>query len=176
VLWKAPIPGRGHGSSTVVGDQVFIATAEPDRQVQSVLCFNRNTGKQLWQAEAHKGGLESKIKPGNAKSSLASVTVACDGKRVFVNFLNSDGIYATAIDRKDGSQLWQTKVADFVIHQGYGASPALYQGLVIIAADHKGGGKFVALDRASGKVVWSVDRPKIPNYASPATSSPGSTR
>lgn len=167
VLWKAAIPGRGHGSATVVGDQVFLATAEHDRQVQSVLCFDRNTGKKLWQAEVHQGGFESKIKQGNAKSSLASGTVACDGKRVFVNFWNNDAIYATALDRKDGSQLWQTKVADFVNHQGYGASPAIYQGLVIIAADNKGGGKFVALDRATGKVVWTIDRPKLPNYASP---------
>lgn len=167
VQWKAPIPGRGHGSVTVVGDQVYVATAEPDRQVQSVLCINRNTGDQIWGAEVHKGGLESKIKQGNAKSSHASATVACDGKRVFVNFLNNDAIYATALDRKDGSQIWQTKISDYVIHQGFGSSPAIYQGLVIIAADHKGGGKIVALDRASGKTVWSIDRPKLPNYASP---------
>ena len=75
VLWKSPVPGRGHGSPTVVGDQVFLATAEHDRQVQSVLCFDRNTGKQLWQTEIHQGGFGAK---GNDKSSLASSTVACD--------------------------------------------------------------------------------------------------
>jgi hypothetical protein len=164
VVWKAPVPGRGHGSATVVGEQVFLTAAEPDRQVQSVLCFERNTGKQLWQTEIHKGNFETK---GNAKSTQASATVACDGKRVFVNFVNGGDVYATALDRKDGSQLWQTKVSDFVMHQGFGPSPALYQGIVIINADHKGGGKIVGLDRATGKVVWSVDRPKLPNYASP---------
>src|SRR5438067_835538 len=44
VLWKSPVPGRGHGSPTVVGDQVFLATAEADRAVQSVLCYDRRTG------------------------------------------------------------------------------------------------------------------------------------
>lgn len=167
VLWKVEVPGRGHGSATVVGDQVFLAAAEHDRQVQSVLCFDRNTGKKLWQQEVHKGGFESKGRQANNKSSLASATAACDGKRVFVNFLNGDSIHATALDRKDGSQLWQTRVSDFVMHQGYGASPAIYQGLVLVAADHKGGGKIAGLDRATGKIVWSVDRPKLPNYASP---------
>src|SRR5689334_4227180 len=51
VVWKSSIPGRGHGSPTVVGDQVFIATADHEREVQSVLCFDRKTGAQLWQTE-----------------------------------------------------------------------------------------------------------------------------
>ena len=41
VLWSSLVPGRGHGSPTVVGDQVFIATADPQRETQSVLCFDR---------------------------------------------------------------------------------------------------------------------------------------
>ena len=28
VLWKEPLPGRGHGSPTVVGDRVYLATAD----------------------------------------------------------------------------------------------------------------------------------------------------
>ena len=164
VLWKMPIPGRGHGSATVVGEHVFLTAAENDRQVQSVLCFDRATGKELWRTEVHKGPFETK---GNAKASHASATVACDGKRVFVNFVNDGHVHASALDRKDGAILWQTKVSNFVMHQGYGPSPAIYQGLVIISADHKGGGKFAGLDRATGKIVWSIDRPKLPNYASP---------
>jgi outer membrane protein assembly factor BamB len=163
VVWKAPVPGRGHGSPTVVGNQVFLAAAESDREVQSVLCFDRTTGKQVWQAEVHKGGFDTK---GNAKTSQASATVACDGKRLFINFLNSGAIYTTALDR-DGKQLWQTRVRDFVTHQGFGSSPAVYQSLVLVSADHKGGGLIAGLDRATGKVIWSVDRPKVPNYASP---------
>lgn len=163
VLWKSPVPGRGHGSPAVVGDQVFLAGAEHDREVQSVLCYDRQTGKQLWQTEVHKGGFEKK---GNSKSSLASCTVACDGERVFVNFLHDGAIWTTALDRK-GKQLWQTKVSDYVLHQGFGSSPAVYQSLVLVSADNKGGGAVAALDRATGKVVWSQERPKQPNYASP---------
>jgi len=163
VLWKAPIPGRGHGSMSVVGDQVVLATAEHDTEVQSVLCFDRKTGTKLWTAVVHKGKFETK---GNAKASMASATLACDGKRFFVNFLNGGAVYTTALDR-DGNQLWQTKITDYVLHQGFGSSPAVYQSLVIVSADNKGTGKIVALDRISGKVVWSHDRPKLPNYASP---------
>ena len=163
VIWSAPIPGRGHGSPTVVGDQVFLATAEEQAQVQSVLCYDRNTGKHLWKTVIHQGNFEKK---GNAKSSLAACSIACDGERLFVNFLNAGAVYLTALDRA-GKQLWQSKVSDFVMHQGYGASPAIFGELVIAASDNKGGGAIAAFERATGKVVWKQDRPAKPNYTSP---------
>ncbi len=163
VVWTAPLPGRGHGSATVVGDQVFLATADEGREVQSVLCFDRQTGKQLWKTDVHSGGF---TKNENKKSSQASVTIACDGERLFVNFQNAGAIYATALGR-DGKQLWQKKISGFVSHQGFGASPAVYKSLVIFSADNKGGGAIAALDRVTGKTVWRHERPKQPNYTSP---------
>jgi outer membrane protein assembly factor BamB len=163
VLWKSPIPGRGHGSPTVVGDQVFVATADHEREIQSVLCFNRQTGEQLWQTDVHQGGFEKK---GNNKSSLASSSVACDGQRIFINFLHDGAIYTTALSLA-GKQLWQTKITDYVLHQGFGSSPAIYQSLVIVSADNKGTGAIAGLDRVTGDVVWKQARPKFPNYTSP---------
>jgi len=163
VLWKAEVPGRGHGSPTVVGDQVFLATAESDPETQSVLCFERDTGKLLWKTAVHRGGFDKK---GNAKSSQASSTVACDGERVFINFLNNGAMYTTALSRA-GKQIWQVKVSDFVNHQGFGSSPLLYDSLVIVSSDNKGGGAIVGLDRASGREVWKEERPKLANYTSP---------
>jgi outer membrane protein assembly factor BamB len=163
VLWKAAVPGRGHGSPTVVGDRVFLATADQEQQTQSVLCYQRQTGKLLWQTEVHRGGLG---KVGNAKGSHASATVACDGTRIFVNFLNREAVYTTALT-VEGKQLWQKKVTDFVVHMGYGSSPALYEHLVLVSADNQGTGAVAALDRSSGKVVWKNERPATANYASP---------
>ncbi|WLD11111.1 PQQ-binding-like beta-propeller repeat protein [Planctellipticum variicoloris] len=165
VVWKTPVPGRSHGSPIVVGDQVVLAVAEPDREIQSVVCLNRNSGQVLWQTVVHEKGFEQTGKP-NAKSSLASSTLACDGQRFFVNFLNAGAIYTTALDRQ-GKRLWQTKVSDYVLHQGFGSSPAVYESLVIVSADNKGTGAIVGLERATGKEVWRHERPKLPNYTSP---------
>src|SRR5947199_253456 len=55
ILWKSPVPGRGHGSPTVVGDRIYLATADRVKQTQSVLCLDRHTGKLLWQSEVHGG-------------------------------------------------------------------------------------------------------------------------
>ena len=163
VVWRAAVPGRGHGSPTVVGDQVFLAACDEEKEIQSVLCFDRKTGQPVWQTDVHKGGIEKKE---NKKSSQASATIACDGERLFITFQNSKAIYLTALNR-NGQQLWQKKVSDFVTHQGYGASPALYKSLVIVASDNKGGGAIAAYDRASGELRWSHERPRLPNYTSP---------
>lgn len=164
VRWKAPVPGKGYGSPIVVGDQVFLQTANDERAEQFLLCFDRQSGKQLWQTKVHEGG---RIQKANPKNSLASSTPACDGKRVYVNFLHDGAIYTTAVSRA-GKIVWQQKVTDYLLHQGFGSSPAIYQGLVIVSADNKGGnGAIVAMERATGKPVWRHPRPKNPNYASP---------
>jgi outer membrane protein assembly factor BamB len=162
VLWKTPVPGRGHGSPIVVGDNIFLATADHLQETQSMLCYHRQTGKLLWQTEIHKGVLQK----ANEKSSLASSTAACDGQRVFITFLHNKAIYATALSL-DGKQLWQTKITDYILHQGFASSPTVYKSLVIVGADNKGKGVIAALDRKSGDVVWKQERPKLPNYASP---------
>ncbi len=162
VIWKAPIPGRGHGSPAVVGELVYIAACDEATGAQSLLCFERSSGKQLWETPVHASGAMRK----NAKSTGASTTPACDGERIFITFANQGAVTASALSR-EGKVLWQTKFSDYVIHQGYGSSPALYKGLVLVSADHSGGGAVAALDRKTGAVVWRHERPKFPNYASP---------
>lgn len=162
VVWKTPVPGRGHGSPTIVGSRVLLQTADEENEIQSVLCYDRETGEQLWKQDVHTGGMDRK---GNKKASQASSSVTCDGTKLYVNFLNRDAIYTTALDL-EGKRLWQTKVSAFETHQGFGSSPTLYKNLVFVTTDSKAGGVVAALDRESGKIIWSEDRPKQPNYTS----------
>ena len=162
VLWKALLPGRGHGSPTVVGDRVYLAIA--DAEDQSILCLNRNTGQREWKTKVHTG----KADPGHhSNSSAASSTVACDGSQLYINFLNDGAVYTSALDL-DGKLVWQHKVCDFVTHQGFGSSPVLHESLVIVSADNRGGGVIAGLNRKTGEQVWTQSRPTIPNYTSPA--------
>jgi len=163
IVWKANLPGRSHGSPIVVGNQVVVTSADIARNVQTVLCFDRKTGKQLWETVVHENGLEVKS---NEKSSMASAAAACDGDRFFVNFLNGDSVYMTALDRQ-GKKLWQTKISAYINHQGFGSSPLLYQDLVIGVSDNKGGGAIMAMNRATGDIVWKKSRPTKANYSSP---------
>ncbi len=162
IAWTADVPGRGNGSPIVVGQRVILATCDEATGSQSILAYDRKSGKLLWQRVVHSDGAMRK----NSRSTGASSTPACDGERIYISFANSDAAIATALNM-DGEIAWQTRFSQYQIHQGYGASPALYKNLVLVAADAKGGGAMAGLDRTTGKIVWKLDRPSAPNYPSP---------
>lgn len=164
LVWKADVRGRGHGSPTVVGDQVLLATADVETEEQLVLSFDRATGRERWQTVVHRGNLNTK---GHRVSSQASSDVVSDGERLFVNFLNNGAIFTTALDL-NGKQLWQRRVCDFQVHQGFGSSPVIHQNIVLVSADHRGGGRMTGLDKLTGAIVWQQERPPVANYATPA--------
>src|SRR6185436_18689620 len=122
VVWKVAVPGRGHGSPIVVGNRIFLTAADDS---QWLICFDRKTGAELWKHEVHRGNVVPKGNP-NGKASFASCTPACDGSSVYVNFANGEAVWATAVS-VEGKRLWQTKVTDYVLHQGFGPSPAIYK-------------------------------------------------
>ena len=85
VIWKTPVPGKGHASPTVVGDKILLATADQSRQTQSVLAFSRSSGEKLWETRVHSGHFGSPVHP---KNTYASQTVVSDGTHAFVVFSN----------------------------------------------------------------------------------------
>jgi hypothetical protein len=162
VIWKAAVPGRGHGSATVCGNRVYVPTADESAKTQSLLALDRETGDLLWNRTLHEGGLVH----AHGKNSHASATPACDGQRVFITFLNADRIWLSAVDL-EGNVIFQKEAGPFVTQHGYAASPALYKSLVIVAADSANKSFLAALDRQTGEMRWRVPRPGANSFASP---------
>lgn len=163
VRWKADVPGRGHADPTIVGDRIFLSTAEQQPESQSVVCFDRQSGDLLWQQTLHQGGFERNM---HAKSTQASNTVACDGQRLFVCLLNDEKIYLSSLNL-EGDLLWQKELGGFRSKFGFSASPVLHESLVIVAADHSDGGFLAAVHRETGEPIWKKARPAESTYASP---------
>ncbi len=162
LLWKAKVPGRGHGSPTVVGNRVLLATANEEAGSQSLLCYSRENGELFWENKIHASGAMKR----NKKASAASGTPAWDGEQAYICFPNSSSLFVTSVNG-NGEKVWQKQVSKYVVHQGYGASPTLYQNLVIVSADNKSGGAIAAYERKTGELVWKRERPREPNYPSP---------
>jgi len=164
VLWKAEVPGRGHGSPCLWGEHVFAPTADDQAQIQYLLCYDRRTGQQRWQTAVHRQGFARQ----HSKGSHASATPACDGQRVFMPFVIQDAIWLSALDF-EGKIVWQRRLGDFHSMHGFAASPLIYKSLVIVAADHLKQSFLVAVHRGTGEVVWKIDRPsyRLGTYASP---------
>jgi outer membrane protein assembly factor BamB len=165
-LWKVAVPGRGHSSPIVVGDVVYLQSADERNQVQAVIAFDKATGKKLGAIDVNKGGFPGRI---HNKNTHASPTLACNGSSLFASFCNHDSVQLSSITLK-GKIGWQKVVGPFKPGQykyGYAASPAIYKDLVIVAADYDGGGYIAAFDQKSGTEKWNTKRPRKTSYSSP---------
>lgn len=162
VVWRTRVPGRGHGSPVVWGDQVFVPTADEQAETISLVCFDRESGAVIWTSEMHRGRFVHR----HETNSHASATPACDGQRVFMSCVIDDGLWVTAVGC-DGKIRWQQKAGGFVSQHGFGSSPVLYKSLVIVSGDNNGPGYLAALHRQTGDVVWRVERTNAPSYGTP---------
>lgn len=162
VRWRTPIPGRGHASPVVCGDAVYLATADEKAEEIRLLALDRTTGRVRWDTRLHQGGFLHR----HQKNSHASATPACDGKRVYCVAAVHDAVWVTAVDLK-GKVLWQQQAGPFASQHGYGSSPVLYADLVIVSGDQDGPGYLAAFARATGTLVWRVQRYDTPSYGTP---------
>ena len=171
VVWKVEVPGVGHASPIVWNDRIFLVSCLEQREERIVLCFDRRTGRKLWQHTVLRSPLEDK----NKLNSYASGTPATDGELVYVTFLEIDGsttearnvgrprpvtvgrLVVAAYDF-DGNRKWLVRPGEFVSVHGYCSCPVLYENLVIVNGDHDGKSYIVALDRSTGETVWKTPR------------------
>lgn len=163
VLWKVALPGAGHASPIVWNDRVFTVTALSGTQERVLLCLDRKSGRMLWQRAVLQAVPEGK----HSLNSHASSTPATDGERVYVAFLDHKQMFVAAHDL-EGKPLWTARPGPFASMHGFCSSPILYEDKVIVNGDHDGDGFIVALERATGRELWKIDRPnKTRSYCAP---------
>ena len=166
LVWKVSVPGRGHCSPIVVGNRVFLATADEQNKTHSVVAFDRRDGKLVWQTEVNKGGFPARNHKNNTE---ASPTLASDGERLIASFYHHDKIEAVALNLA-GKIQWRQAVCGFrprMFEYGYGPSPLLYGDNVIISAEFDGNSFLTALERKNGERAWKASRPSIISFSSP---------
>ncbi|MCA9035867.1 MAG: PQQ-binding-like beta-propeller repeat protein [Planctomycetaceae bacterium] len=165
VIWKTDIPGRGHSSPTIVGDLIVLTTADEQAQVQGLIAFDRESGKQKWITPVSQGGFPKL----HNKNTHASSTVASDGTLFFAVFNHHRKLEAAALDAA-GKIVWKRDVGGFdpkMYEYGYAASPTIYKDTLIITGNCDTISWMKALDLKTGKEVWSRDMPKGLVWSSP---------
>ena len=154
VVWKVPLPGKGHASPIVWADRVFLATAIEDKEQRVLMALDRKTGKTLWQRTV----LISPLEKINKLNSHASSTPATDGEKIYVSFLDRDKMFVAAYNFQ-GDMLWEVRPGPFASMHGYCSSPILWNDKVIVNGDHDGPAYILALDKQTGKTIWRTPRP-----------------
>ncbi len=184
VRWKVEVPGLGHSSPIVYGNRIFVTTAvssdpkednwqkgffsgerKPDKAeiAWAVLCYDRDTGKRLWQQTAVR---KLPAAARHTKNSYASQTPVTDGAYVYA-FFGDQGMYCYDFS---GKLIWSRDLGVFNMRNGWGlgSSPVLYKNLVIQTCDQETGQSFIiALDKKNGKTVWKTDRDELSSWSTP---------
>lgn len=166
VIWKAPVPGRGHGSPIVVKNLVVLPTADEPQQIHSVVAFDRKTGDQRWKRDLNQGGFPARNHP---KNTEASSTLASDGTLIFATFFHHKTVELYALSL-NGDIQWKKVAGDFdpkMYEYGYAPSPVLYQDMVIVTGEYDGDSFIKAFRRKDGEEVWKIARPKSISFSSP---------
>jgi outer membrane protein assembly factor BamB len=127
VTWKTSIPGGGWSSPIIWQDRVFLTTTTENGTSCRVISADAKSGKILWDTEVFKQVPRRK----EGKNSYATPTPATDGRHVYAVF--GDGSVA-AVDFK-GSLVWTNREVQFYSRHGLGASPLLYENLLIMPYD-----------------------------------------
>lgn len=165
VKWKTPVPGKGHSSPTVIGNQIILTTSDEDAQTQSVVSFDRSTGRQQWLTTVLRGNLPAKI---HKKNTHASSTAISDGTHIYSVFFNGDSVYLTALDMS-GSKVWHIKTGEFHSRYdfGFATSPIFYGDTVIVTAESEQHGYIAAFRKSDGAEQWRLPRKQGTSYSSP---------
>jgi len=163
ILWKVPIPGKGHASPIVWDKHIFVVTALKENKQRVLLCIDRKDGKTLWQQVV----LESPLERIHSLNSYASSTPATDGQRVYVSFLDHDKMFVAAYDY-DGNCLWKVRPGAFSSMHGYCSSPVIWKDKIIVNGDHDGPAYIAVLNRQTGQTTLKIPRPNMTrSYCTP---------
>jgi outer membrane protein assembly factor BamB len=116
-----------------------------------LLCFDRESGKQLWQSGVVYPEKEI-THDGNPQCSASPVT---DGVRVIASF-GSAGLYCYDFE---GKEIWRRDLGKQTHIWGNAASPILHQDLCILNFGPGERTFLIAVNKQNGEKVWQKDEP-----------------
>src|SRR5262245_41970427 len=181
VTWQAEIPGHGWSSPIVVGDHIWLTTAEPTalssqarekkladsvyRDYRDQLQVHASVACLAVEIAAATGEVLRNIElltcddppPIHATNGYASPTPVTNGKLLVCHF----GSLGTAcLDLASGNVVWKQRF-QFDEITGPGSSPTLADNIVILPCDGADQQFVVGLDVQTGQTIWRTLRPAI---------------
>lgn len=152
VVWKVALPERGNSTPVVWGNQVFVTQAIEKEGKRLLLCFDRQTGKRLWDA----GTLYKEPELTHGTNPYCAASPATDGELVIAYFASA-GVFC--YDMK-GQEVWKRTDLGKQHHiWGNGTSPVIAGDQVFL--NHGPGANTVlfCFDKKTGKTIWQHQEP-----------------
>lgn len=165
--WSIDLPGPSAATPIIWGDRVFISTPDTASGTLHALCFDRKTGRKLWDNKVGEGRIYR-----DEKSNFASPSPVADANRVFFFYGNGTLV---SFDHA-GKELWSRSITkdygEFAFQWTFSTSPMLYGGKLYMQVlqrnvpvrgrgrtDRPNESYLLAIDPAVGKTLWRHVRP-----------------
>jgi outer membrane protein assembly factor BamB len=158
--WQVKLPGPGHSSPVLWGERLFVTSSDGAGKLH-VLCLDAASGRTLWSQDFPAGPPR-----GHADNNLASATPALDAQHVYVAWGTAREVVLLALTHA-GKEVWRRDFGPFRGGHGFGSSPIVHDGLVILPCEQDGKDSIVAVDAATGQDRWRVARKSRNTYATP---------
>lgn len=154
IAWKRAIDGKGWSSPVVLGDQVWVTTSIDNGKELRALCLAFSTGEILFNNLLF---VPDTIYRKHAVNSYATPTPAIEDGFVYVHF----GRYGTAcLNTETGEKVWERTDLQCEHIQGPGSSLLIHKEKLVVHMEGSDKQSILALDKATGRTIWSVDRPQ----------------
>jgi outer membrane protein assembly factor BamB len=154
IAWKLPMPGMGGSTPVIWNDRIFLTSEDPKSKSVVLVCVS-TAGKELWTKTL---GAPLKFYM-NGEGNQASASPSTDGKHVYT-FIGTGDFDCFDFD---GNKVWhfnaQERYGKFQIQHGIHTTPILLGDRLYLCLLHANAHWLIALDKATGKEVWKVDRP-----------------
>jgi outer membrane protein assembly factor BamB len=162
--WRVEIPGQSHSPPVIWGDSLFLTTAMDVGKERAILCLDKKSGRERWRKvyplPTHR--------PANRNASYANGSPVVDQDRVIACFVSRDHFWVRSFDHA-GNEQWSRDLGSFESQHGHGASPIIYENMVIVTNDQDGDSFVTALDLKTGKTIWKTPRRPAPTFTAYGT-------
>jgi outer membrane protein assembly factor BamB len=152
VAWKVKLPDRGNSTPVIWGERLFLTQAIEKEGKRLLLCFDKKTGKQLWDS----GTIYREKELTHATNPYCAASPATDGERVIV-FHASAGVFCYDMN---GKELWKRTDLGKQHHiWGNGTSPVIAEDRVFLNFGPGAKTVLYAFDKKTGKTLWEHHEP-----------------
>ena len=149
IRWRTTLPEAGNSTPSVWGGKIFLTQPLSDVNQRAVMCFHRQSGKELWR----RGVTYNENEPTHRTNPYCSASPAVDDSLVIAWF-GSAGLVCWD---HNGKEIWRRDLGKQVHQWGYGSSPILYEDLCILNFGPGNREFLIAVEKATGKTVWKVE-------------------
>lgn len=187
IAWSIPMKGSGWSSPIVVGDRIFVTSAEsesggkpkgmmagvasmrsfrnakPAKHKYVVTCLSLVDGSSIWTKTVSES-VPPVIHPSNTYATESPVT---DGNRLFTFFATTGTLNAWDLE---GNEIWRRELGSFRAGNGFGtgSSLAIFEDRIFVQYDNDESSFVAAYDGETGDEVWrDNDRPKKTSWSTP---------